>query len=755
MKKNAILTAVLALFGTMAFAQATLPSTENFTGFAGTFSQPGWTYVDAPGGTAPNYVYSSGGTGGSAAGRLDETMDYIEVFVGGQMGPTSFVLKGNNSGGAWQGTFNVLESVNGSTWTTMMGFTTASPMQTVLTSYTVTPAAASRYIRWEFTAKTSGHNVGIDDINITAGVAAVQDINVKYNTTSILSGGTTPIFGAPVGTPTAVNFTVENTGLATLNVSSVTFTGADAGDFSVTSPVGAFTVGATANQALAVSFNPGASGTRVADMIIASDDADEASYVVHLNAVGGTLASEPTGQASNLTFSNIKSYRAAYSYSAAAGSPDGYLVIRKTSSSPITDVPVDGVWYKQGDAVGGSKVVSTGTSLNSTLMNVWAGKDYQLAVFAYNGSGTFTNYNTTNPALNGFTSLSTMMPAGEYTGVSTANATFVTDLHNRINPHTSVFYSNYANTMVNLFEAADTTNGQKTITCKYSGYKAIYTPPFDWTANDFSREHSYCHQWMPTNPADNPEKPEYNDQHHLWTCKQQDVNEERSNYPLGKVVTVQNVFMNGKSGQDANGHKVYEPRDEQKGNSARALMYMAVCYNGVSGNNWAFPNPISPTIQYGQDQELLKAWHFMDPPDSYEIARNDFLDSLQGNRNPFIDSVQFACFIDFSNMTKIAGATVPCGSVVGLANNKVSSVDFSVYPNPSAGTFSVLLNADLAGEYTVEVIDITGRTIESKVITAKMGNNYLSFNEKVLPAGAYSVVIRSEANKTVKKLIVQ
>ncbi|MBK6835367.1 MAG: hypothetical protein IPG89_14300 [Bacteroidetes bacterium] len=52
--------------------------------------------------------------------------------------------------------------------------------------------------------------------------------------------------------------------------------------------------------------------------------------------------------------------------------------------------------------VGGSKVVSTGTDLANTLMNVWANTDYQLAVFSYNGSGAFTNYNTTSPAFKRF-----------------------------------------------------------------------------------------------------------------------------------------------------------------------------------------------------------------------------------------------------------------------------------------------------------------------------------------------------------------
>jgi hypothetical protein len=767
MIKHTIASAVLAMLGSMAFGQASLPSSEDFNSFTGAFSQAGWTYNENPSGT-PNYAYTSGGVSGSAMGRLDETMDYIEVFTGGQMGATTFYLKGQNSGGAWQGTFNILESTNGSTWTNLMGFTSGSPMSTTLTQYTVTPAAASRYIRFEFTTKVSGNNVGIDNVNITAGVPTAQDINVKYGTTTVLTGGTTPIFNAAVSTPTPVNFSIENIGLTTLSVSSAMISGPDAADYAVTSPAGAFTVGSTSNQAMVITFTPSAPGTRVADLTINSDDPDEAAYVIHLYGVGGSLATEPASQATNLAFSNVKSYRANYSFAAASGNPEGYIVLRQTSASAITDVPVDGNWYDKGDQIGASKVYYVGTDLSGALMNVWASQTYQLAIFTYNGNGTFTNYNTTAPLTGSVTSLGSMMPATEYNGINTANATFLTDLHALINPHTSYFYSNYTNTMINLFEARDTVDNKKFVECRYSGYRAVYTPPFDYTANDFSREHSYCHNWMPTNPADgsgsapnNVERPEYNDQHHLMPCKQTDVNDERSNYPLGEVVTVQNVFMGGKSGLDAAGHKVYEPRDEQKGNSARAIMYMAVCYNTVNdafgvSQNWKFRNPISVTIPYGQDQTVLKKWHYQDPPDSYEIARNDFLDSLQHNRNPFIDSMQFACYIDFYTMTKINSPTIPCNiSEVGVKEKYDVDYDYSLFPNPSNGTFSVLLNTANADVFTVKVVDMMGRVVDTQVVNGKQGYNYISFEKNPLPAGAYLIETTTAKNKLVKKLIVQ
>lgn len=208
MKKKTKITSVLALIGLISYAQAPLPSSENFNSFTGTFSQPGWTFNENAAG-APNYSYPSGGVGGSAAGRLDEANDNIVVFVGDQMGAVTYALKGTATAGAWQGVIDVQEWLNGSTWSTLATYTTGV-LSTTFGTYTVNPTAPARYIRWNFSTKVSGYNVAIDDININEGNSAVEDINVWYNTTNILTNGTTPAYNTSVGTPINLNFLVRN-----------------------------------------------------------------------------------------------------------------------------------------------------------------------------------------------------------------------------------------------------------------------------------------------------------------------------------------------------------------------------------------------------------------------------------------------------------------------------------------------------------------------------------------------------------------
>ncbi|MBC7861345.1 MAG: T9SS type A sorting domain-containing protein, partial [Bacteroidia bacterium] len=163
----------------------------------------------------------------------------------------------------------------------------------------------------------------------------------------------------------------------------------------------------------------------------------------------------------------------------------------------------------------------------------------------------------------------------------------------------------------------------------------------------------------------------------------------------------------------------------------------------------------SGTIPYGQDQNVLKKWHYQDPPSKWEIARNDFLDSLQGNRNPFVDSINYVCFIDFATMTKINGPA-PCNaSVVGIQENKNIDFDYSIFPNPAVNEFSVLLNAKDNSKFTVRVSDLTGRLIHTQQLQVSNGMNYFTFDKLNLKSGVYMIEMVDGNKHLTKKLIVE
>ena len=694
-------------------SQAVLPTSWSFT----TTTLPtGWTESEVL------FYTASGNT--PPAKKFDSTGDNLIIHFASNPGNLTYYLAGNSFSG---GTFTVEESEFGTVWTTL--HTHTAPPAGTYTQYTDVPLSASRYIRFIYTNKVSG-NIGLDDVNIAAGAATpAQEINVKQGATTILNGGTYTM-SSPVSTMTPTTFTVENLGTAnTLNISSATISGTNAADFSVASSPSSVAANSTGN--LVVNFTPAAAGTRTAVLTIASNDADEASYVINLNGIGGSFATEPSAQPTNMVLSNVKTYRLAGSFTPSA-SASGYLVLRKKGSA-ITGVPVDGTTYQRGDIVGDAQVVFSANATSFVPNNIVASTGYYFAVYAYNGSGSNINYLTTSPLTGNVTTPATMMPANYYNGINTGSTSFVADLHNLTNPHTMQFYSNYGNYMVKGFAARDTTLDRRVITCVYSGENKIYIEPFDFTAVGYSREHTYCHSWMPTNPAQS--LPEYNDYHHLFPTNQDDVNALRSNYPLGEVVTVQQTYLGCKFGQDANGNTVFEPRDEHKGDAARAMMYETICYTTVSGNTWALPT--------SQNQAILKQWHFNDLPDSWEISRNDYIDSLQSNRNPFVDSVDFVCYVNFSNMTyEPNGCTA---SVEEMLND-----GFIVYPNPAKNELNLHVDATTISSY--EIVDVQGRV----VLSSEVNNQILvKLNIASLKAGTYIVKALTPYGVATRSIVIE
>ena len=92
----------------------------------------------------------------------------------------------------------------------------------------------------------------------------------------------------------------------------------------------------------------------------------------------------------------------------------------------------------------------------------------------------------------------------------------------------------------------------------------------------------------------------------------------------------------------------FEPRDAVKGDVARMVFYMAVRYDGGDGFADLEPNQSTSngTAPYLGRLSVLLAWNAQDPPDAFEMRRNDVIyDQFQHNRNPFVDHPEWAASI--------------------------------------------------------------------------------------------------------------
>lgn len=84
------------------------------------------------------------------------------------------------------------------------------------------------------------------------------------------------------------------------------------------------------------------------------------------------------------------------SWTAATGSPAGYLVLRRTGASP-TGAPSDGVAYTAGQTIGDGTVAYSGSAATANLSGLTSATTYFFDILSYNGSGAATNYLTTSP----------------------------------------------------------------------------------------------------------------------------------------------------------------------------------------------------------------------------------------------------------------------------------------------------------------------------------------------------------------------
>jgi endonuclease I len=803
-----LLTAIAACMQFLGYSQAALPAFWNFD----VATPNGWTESL---GTNGNTRYATGFAG--QACKLDATGEYVLLEFAEEPGLVTYYMKGQNSGGAFQGTFTVEESADGNNFTTLHQYVNADLATAAFTQYSNQPLPTTRYIRWYYTEKISGHNVGLDEINLAVpGITAAQEINVTGGGNNIPSG-----FDFVMAGTTQSSITIENLGTGnTLNIAGIAISGTNAAEFSLgTIPT---SIAPSSSASLTINFAPTFSGSHFCTLTITSDDASEPSYEVHVYAISGNTASEPTQSAQNVIFTNVRAWDVKTRITESAQPAERYLVLRK-KGAPVSQAPVDGTTYVKGQWLGDAQVVAiinSGDTTSFDARGIESGFTYHVAVYAFNGPAGYENYLTSSALTDTF---DTPAPnfGSLYNTLDTNSPNFVTDLTSVMNPsnYFQIYYSNYIATLVNNFYIRDTVvNGQSKsmVECQYSGVPYIFDASFQWT--DLSREHSFPQSWMPSYfDTGFDDSPEVSDLHNLVPVWQNQVNAVRSNYPYGEVTTpTSGQTVNGTSvdcalGTNAGGQTVYEMRDSFKGNAARAMMYQAVKYN-AAGADFSFPEQISLTIPYGQSERIIKQWHFQDLPDSWEITRNEYNQYEQHNRNAFIDQVTYPCFIRFSSLQPFVpqvinsgdslltctdfalsyqwylnGSEIPNANAASLAmtepgeyavqlqqfqqcptftspavtigqvsitENDKNRFGMSVYPNPNSGEFTLTTELKNATDAVVKIYDISGKVVYSKSASLPQGVRNQNLDLN-LQSGVYFIEVSAAHGAQRERLIVK
>ena len=720
----------------MAFSQATLPAFWNCNDPAG--APTGFTLNQ---GTSGTFVYTSTNLVKStpAAIRLDVTGEWIKINWTGTADTLWFYASGTGASGvtAWKGTFDVEASADGSTWTSVKKFVdTDMPMGTKQLFAQV--GSTARYARLIFTSKTSGYNLAIDDIEVRPGKGGAKpEIKVDYAGKTLINGNE-----IRVGNANAFDLTIKNNStLGDLTLSGLQKSGTNAADFTTAQsfPV---TVKAGESTKLTIDVNQSASaGSLKATLGILSNDSLQLPFNVNVYAIRGSLATEPTSAPGALNLVSNLAWKSVLGIT--SSSADGYLVM--LSTSPITASPTDGVSYQRGEYLGGARIMHAGALANVNFDNIWGDTKYYVKAYAYNGYDSYVNYFSTSASTLEYTTPG-LNPGSFYGSLTSADTLLVSKLRGLVRPHFQVYYSNFGATMASNFDARDTTDGKKVINCFYTGYPYVFTPPFFFDVNDpnyLSREHSYPYSWMGEASQDSAN---YSDLYLLYLVHQNKGNAVRSNYPMNNLKTVTMNFYGGKFGTDSAGGFAYEPRDFAKGALSRSNFYICATYNRA-GAPFTIPTA-NEFLGMNQDQNVLKRWSKQFPPNGWEIARHEYVASVQKNRNPFVDHPEWACFIDFSTMKYVSGGTA-CGGPT-IASKPLSVVTANIYPNPSSDVMRIDLSNFKGSEVKVTVVDFYERT----VFEGKSQSGSMTLDVKGWSAGQYLVLIHGATQQAVTTVMV-
>ena len=292
-------------------------------------------------------------------------------------------------------------------------------------------------------------------------------------------------------------------------------------------------------------------------------------------------------------------------------------------------------------------------------------------------------------------------------------------------------------------------NINDSLTCVYSGHRIYLDPTEDPTEaafmnganNGINTEHTYPRSKGAENG--NPRS----DMHHLFPTRTP-VNSARGSFPFFDINdSSTDIWFRNNSSQSSipssniidefsesrNGS--FEPREDHKGNVARAVFYFYTMYRNQA-------NSADPSFFEIQRTTLLR-WHQEDPVDQKEYDRTFQIAAYQDNKpNPFILDTLLAYRIYCTDNLGV------CDFTVDTENTDLPGFSLGQnLPNPTTGFTRIPYSLGATAKVQLRVYDLLGNLVKTVVNNAtQIAGDYevgLEFNQ----AGVYfyELEIRTDA----------
>ena len=282
------------------------------------------------------------------------------------------------------------------------------------------------------------------------------------------------------------------------------------------------------------------------------------------------------------------------------------------------------------------------------------------------------------------------------------------------------------------------------LVCPYSGWTAHGGPtadPLAWaSANDFNCEHSWPQSLLSSQSPDPT-----NDLNHLYGTEMQ-VNSYRANLPFGECNdnlvnhwSRNNVHQstiptsNIDEWAETITNTMFEPREIQKGRSARSMYYILTFYQlgDTTSSFWT------------QQRDTLYKWHCLHPADAAESTRTYKIAAYQGGKiNPFV--------MDSTLIRRAYFPSIPTNTQVNFASTAVTknegdgTLNLTVNISSPSGSSATTVQVVLAGGTgsAADVNNYTPQTLTFPAGSSAQQSAAITITDDALNEGTETVVFR-------------
>ncbi len=266
--------------------------------------------------------------------------------------------------------------------------------------------------------------------------------------------------------------------------------------------------------------------------------------------------------------------------------------------------------------------------------------------------------------------------------------------------------------VLNSSESKDTLyavvqNEDDTVRCVYSGHYLVLpdaVDPSQWLFMDGETEGINLEHVYPVSKGAHDWTQGHTDMHHLFPTRVK-VNSDRASFPFGEIPDAQTLRWYYKT--DVMGtippinidqysewnNALFEPREDFKGDVARAVMYFFTMYRD---------DAMAADPDFFEQQRLtLLEWHATDPADPFERLRNERVAQYQdGKKNPYI--------LDPTLAVRAFCQPGEACNLVGTADLKGNRGLMDVHFGTGCTLF---FHQPVSGEINVLVSDLSGKSL--------------------------------------------